>query len=144
MTRTLVAALTMAAFVSLQPLGVDADPVLSGPFVTVGVGDTFTIPISITGATEVTSWQFDLAYNPSMPDYIDAFEEAMERTSTKHAPWFIVPSDHKWFRDLAISKIIADTMEGMELKLPPTQVNLAAIRRQYHAAATQEKRGKRR
>ena len=74
MTRTLVAALTMAAFVSLQPLGVDADPVLSGPFVTVGVGDTFTIPISITGATEVTSWQFDLAYNPSIVKANDVTE----------------------------------------------------------------------
>ena len=60
MTRTRLAALAIAALVILQPLRVAADPVLSAPFVTVGVGDTFTIPISITGATDVTSWQFDL------------------------------------------------------------------------------------
>jgi Cohesin domain len=66
MTRTLLAALAMAAIVILQPLRVAADPVLSAPFVTVGVGDTFTIPISITGSTDVTSWQFDLAYSPSL------------------------------------------------------------------------------
>jgi len=73
MTRTLLAVLTMAR-VLLQPLGVDADPVLSVPFVPVGVGDTFTIPISITGATEVTSWQFDLAYNPSIVKATDVAE----------------------------------------------------------------------
>ena len=66
MTRTLLAALAMAAIVILQPLRVAADPVLSAPFVTVGVGDTFTIPISITGSTDVTSWQFDLVYSPSL------------------------------------------------------------------------------
>ena len=66
MTRTLLAALAMAAIVILQPLRVAADPVFSAPFVPVGVGDTFTIPISITGSTDVTSWQFDLAYSPSL------------------------------------------------------------------------------
>src|SRR5215471_5134847 len=74
MMRTLLAALTIAALVLRQPLGVDADPVLSVPFVSVGVGATFTIPISITGATEVTSWQFDLAYNPSIVKATDVAE----------------------------------------------------------------------
>ena len=66
MTRTLLAALAVAALVILQPLRVDAAPVLSAPFVTVHIGDTFTIPISITGATDVTSWQFDLAFSPAI------------------------------------------------------------------------------
>ena len=66
MTRTLFAALAIASLVMLQPLRVDADPVLSAPFVTVQIGDTFTIPISITGATDVTSWQFDLAFSPAI------------------------------------------------------------------------------
>ena len=68
------------------------------------------------------------------PQYVKAFEEAMEQTSTKHAPWFVIPANRKWFRDLAISQIVASTMEGMGLKLPPTQVDLADIRRKYHAA----------
>ena len=72
------------------------------------------------------------------PDYIEAFEDAMERTSTKHAPWYVIPSNHKWFRNLAISEIVADTLEDMDLKLPPTQVDIADIRRKYHAAATQQ------
>jgi PPK2 family polyphosphate:nucleotide phosphotransferase len=74
------------------------------------------------------------------PAYVEAFEEAMEQTSTRHAPWYVIPSNHKWFRDLAISQIIADTMEDMGLKLPPTHVDIAEIRRRYHAAAVEQAR----
>jgi PPK2 family polyphosphate:nucleotide phosphotransferase len=73
-------------------------------------------------------------------DYIAAFEEAMEKTSTKQAPWFAIPSNHKWFRDLAISEIVADTLEDMNLKLPATNVDIAEIRRKYHASAAEEER----
>jgi PPK2 family polyphosphate:nucleotide phosphotransferase len=72
--------------------------------------------------------------------YIAAFEEAMEKTSTSHAPWYVIPSNHKWFRNLAISNIIVDTIEEMGLKLPPTQVDINEIRRKYHAAEEEEKR----
>ena len=78
------------------------------------------------------------------PHYIEAYEDAMERTSTKHARWYVIPSNHKWFRNLAISEILADTLEDMELKLPPTRVDIADIRRKYHtAAARQARRGHR-
>ncbi len=76
------------------------------------------------------------------PDYMEAYEDAMEKTSTRHAPWYVIPSNHKWFRNLAISRILADTMEDMGLKLPPAQVDITKIRRQYHtAAALQARRG---
>jgi general secretion pathway protein D len=52
--------------VILAPTLVEADPVISAPFVTVGVGDTFTIPISITDAVDLTSWQFDLGFDPAI------------------------------------------------------------------------------
>jgi len=65
----------------------------------------------------------------------------MERTSTKHAPWYVIPSDHKWFRNLAISAIVADTMEDMDLKLPPTNVDIVEIGRKYHAAAEEQHHG---
>jgi hypothetical protein len=48
-------------------------------------------------------------------------------------------SDHKWFRSLAVSRIIAETMDDMGLKLPPTHVDIAAIRRKFHAAEREEK-----
>ena len=69
------------------------------------------------------------------PKYIDAYEEAIERTSTKYAPWYIIPSNHKWFRNLAISRIVADNMDEMGLKMPKPRVDLADIRRKYYAAA---------
>jgi hypothetical protein len=52
----------------------------------------------------------------------------------------VIPSDHKWFRDLAISEILADTLEAMDLKLPPAQVDIAEIRRKYHTAAVRQAR----
>jgi polyphosphate kinase 2 (PPK2 family) len=68
------------------------------------------------------------------PKYIEAYEDAIALTSTKQAPWYVIPSNHKWFRNLAISQIVADTMDDMGLKLPPPRVDLAAIWQKYHAA----------
>jgi PPK2 family polyphosphate:nucleotide phosphotransferase len=73
------------------------------------------------------------------PKYVEAYEDAIALTSTKRAPWYIIPSNHKWFRNLAVSQIIADTMDEMGLKLPPTHVDIAAIRRKFHAAERDEK-----
>jgi PPK2 family polyphosphate:nucleotide phosphotransferase len=75
-------------------------------------------------------------------DYIDAFEDMLHKTSTKHAPWFVIPSNHKWFRNLAISQIIAQTLEDLKMKLPQPTVDIAAIRKKYHAAAAAEKKSK--
>jgi PPK2 family polyphosphate:nucleotide phosphotransferase len=70
--------------------------------------------------------------------YKDAYEDALAATSTDHGPWFVIPSDHKWFRNLAISEIVADTMEAMKLKLPPPRVDIDEIRRKYHDAEEQQ------
>jgi PPK2 family polyphosphate:nucleotide phosphotransferase len=66
--------------------------------------------------------------------YLEAYEDAVALTSTKWAPWFVIPANHKWFRNLAISQIVADAMEEMGLKSPRPHVDLAEIRRKYHAA----------
>jgi hypothetical protein len=50
--------------------------------------------------------------------------------------------NHKWFRNLSISQIIADTMDEMGLKLPPSHVDIADIRRKYHAADRDSDGGK--
>jgi PPK2 family polyphosphate:nucleotide phosphotransferase len=76
-------------------------------------------------------------------NYTKAFEDVLNKTSTEHAPWFVIPSNHKWFRDLAISQIIVGQMEDMDMQLPKPTVDLAEIRRQYHQAAEQEKSDKR-
>jgi PPK2 family polyphosphate:nucleotide phosphotransferase len=74
-------------------------------------------------------------------DYVSAFEDAMMATSTKDSPWFVIPANHKWFRNLAVSQIIAESMEGLDMSFPKPTVDLAEIRRKYHAAARQEKEG---
>src|SRR6266480_3788534 len=69
-------------------------------------------------------------------EYTKAFEDVLTKTSTDHALWFIIPSNRKWFRDLAISQIIVQEMEAMEMQFPKPTVNLAEIRRKYHEAAS--------
>ena len=59
-------------------------------------------------------------------------------TRTKQAPWYIDPSNHKWFRNLAVSQIVAATMAEMGLTLPPTKVDLEAIANKYHSALAEE------
>ena len=67
-------------------------------------------------------------------DYLAAFDEALERTSTPQAPWFTIPCDHTWFRNLAVAWIVLDAFEGMKLKYPKPTVDLKAIRMKYHEA----------
>ena len=67
-------------------------------------------------------------------DYMSAYDEALSRCSTEHAPWFVIPSDHKWFRNLAISRIVVEHLKGLNLKFPPPSVDLEHIRREYHSA----------
>jgi hypothetical protein len=50
----------------------------------------------------------------------------------------VIPSNHKWFRNLAVSQIMADMMEELKLAFPPPSVNVSDIRRKYHAAVKQE------
>jgi PPK2 family polyphosphate:nucleotide phosphotransferase len=77
-------------------------------------------------------------------DYVDAYEDAIAATSTDDAPWYVIPSNHKWFRNLAVSQIIADTIADLDLVFPPPSVNLADIRRKYHAAARDGESGQKR
>lgn len=66
--------------------------------------------------------------------YVEAYEAMLTRCSTEHAPWHVLPSNHKWFRNLAASRIILDAMQKMNLKAPEPSVDLDDIRRKYHAA----------
>ena len=75
-------------------------------------------------------------------DYVEAFEDAINATSTANAPWYVIPANHKWFRNLAVSQIIADTMADLGLAFPAPSVNLAEIKRKYHAALKASEGGK--
>ncbi len=52
------------------------------------------------------------------PRYEEAYNGILSATSRKHAPWFVIPSDQKWYRNVAISQIIVDAMQGLKLKYP--------------------------
>jgi PPK2 family polyphosphate:nucleotide phosphotransferase len=88
--------------------------------------------ISETDYTERRFWK----------DYQEAYQAALSRTSTKHAPWFVIPADHKWFRNLAVSRIAVETLESFKMKFPEPTVNLKDIKRKYHAAEKEEERNK--
>ena len=59
--------------------------------------------------------------------YIEAYEDVLTRCSTAEAPWFVIPANKKWFRNLAVSSIVAETLEAMKLKFPPPSFDLAAV-----------------
>jgi PPK2 family polyphosphate:nucleotide phosphotransferase len=67
-------------------------------------------------------------------DYMDAYEDIFAKTSKKNSPWYIIPSNHKWFRNLAVSQIITATLEDMGMEMPKPTVDLELIREQYHKA----------
>ena len=71
--------------------------------------------------------------------YLKAYEDLLSNTSTEHAPWFVIPSDHKWFRNLAVSQIITSSLEGLGMQLPRAMVNIDEIRKKYHSAQAEEK-----
>lgn len=66
-------------------------------------------------------------------DYQSAYEDALSKCSLKDAPWYVIPANHKWFRNLALSRILVETMEGWKMKYPEPSVNLTEIRKKYHA-----------
>ena len=66
--------------------------------------------------------------------YQNAYEDAISKCSTADAPWYIIPANHKWCRNVAISRILVATMESMGMQFPAPSVNIEEIRRQYHAA----------
>jgi PPK2 family polyphosphate:nucleotide phosphotransferase len=66
-------------------------------------------------------------------DYQKAYEAAISKCSTDYAPWYIIPANHKWFRNLAVSQILVDNLETLKMKLPAPIVNIQEIKRKYHA-----------
>jgi PPK2 family polyphosphate:nucleotide phosphotransferase len=67
-------------------------------------------------------WKFnpdDLTERKLWNDYLKAYADALSATSTEEAPWYVVPANRKWFRDLLVTETIVTTLEGMKLKYPP-------------------------
>ena len=52
----------------------------------------------------------------------------LRQCSTEHAPWYVIPADHKWFRNLAVSQILREELEAMNLKFPKATADLSGIK----------------
>jgi polyphosphate kinase 2 (PPK2 family) len=75
----------------------------------------------------------DLQERLRWDDYQDAYEDMINHTSTKHAPWYIIPADHKWFEHLAVSEVVVETLKGLHLHYP--RVSKQQMERLQQAAA---------
>jgi PPK2 family polyphosphate:nucleotide phosphotransferase len=76
-------------------------------------------------------WKFDpndLTERKKWDEYTGAFEDALQNCSTEEAPWYVVPSDHKWFRNWVLSDTIVRAMEKLNLKYPPAAEGLDDIK----------------
>jgi PPK2 family polyphosphate:nucleotide phosphotransferase len=75
-------------------------------------------------------WKFehgDIDERKRWDDYQDAYEVALSRTSTEQAPWYIVPSDRKWYRNLVINQVLVDTLEALDMRYPEPTHDLSKI-----------------
>jgi hypothetical protein len=72
-------------------------------------------------------------YNPGDLDerqlwaaYTEAYEIALERCNTDHAPWHVIPSDNKWFRNYAVGELLLESLQGLGLEWPAADFDVAA------------------
>jgi PPK2 family polyphosphate:nucleotide phosphotransferase len=75
-------------------------------------------------------WKFslgDLDERKRWDDYQAAFEDMVNRTSTEWAPWYVVPADRKWYRNLVISTILVETLEGFDMRYPQNEDDLSNV-----------------
>jgi PPK2 family polyphosphate:nucleotide phosphotransferase len=75
-------------------------------------------------------WKFspaDIKEREYWDQYIEAYDEVLRKCSTDQAPWYVIPSNHKWFRNLAVAEILVDTIRDMKLKFPKALPGLDAI-----------------
>ncbi len=76
-------------------------------------------------------WKFsaaDLEERKLWDDYQEAFEVALSRTSTPWAPWYVIPADSKWYRNLVVARILVDTLEALDMQFPEPEMDLSGFR----------------
>lgn len=76
-------------------------------------------------------WKFDpgdLEDLPLWDAFLDAYGDALRRCDTEHAPWYVVPADHKWYRNWAMTRLVIEQLEAMDLHWPPATFDVEAMR----------------
>ena len=82
-------------------------------------------------ADPAKQWKFsvnDIRERGRWDDYVGTFEDMLSNTSTDHAPWHVVPSNRKWFRNLLVSEVLRGTFEDLKLDWPKPAEDLSAIK----------------
>ena len=72
-------------------------------------------------------WKFnrgDLVERKLWSNYMQAYEDVLNKTSTEYAPWNVIPANHKWYRDLVISSLLVDTLDHLHMEYPKPEDNL--------------------
>lgn len=75
-------------------------------------------------------WKFnsgDLKERALWDEYMQAYEDVLSKTSTPWAPWYVVPANKKWYRDLVISTILVDTLKSLNMNYPETKEDLSKV-----------------
>jgi PPK2 family polyphosphate:nucleotide phosphotransferase len=83
-------------------------------------------------------WKFnpgDIAERALWPEYQQAYQVAIERTSTDAAPWYVVPANHKWYARLAVAELLTDALRSLEQSWPPADFDVAEQRRLLEVTA---------
>jgi polyphosphate kinase 2 (PPK2 family) len=76
-------------------------------------------------------WKFspgDLVERKLWDVYQDAYEAMLSRTSTSWAPWYVIPSNSKWYRNLVIARVLVDTLEGLKMQFPEADFDPSKVR----------------
>ena len=82
----------------------------------------------------------DYAARKKWDDYREAYEDAIEKCSTDHAPWFVIPADNKWYRDASVAGIVQQTLQKMDPQLPKVDVDLDEVRSLYERELAEMKK----
>ena len=75
-------------------------------------------------------WKFnpdDLKDSELWSDFMETYEQVFSQTSTAHAPWYVVPANRKWYRNLVVARIMVDTMKRLDMHYPTIAWNPSDI-----------------
>lgn len=75
-------------------------------------------------------WKFslgDVEERKRWGEYMEAYEDMLAKTSTTYAPWYIVPSNRKWYRNLVVASVVVETLKGLKMEYPVPEENLDGV-----------------
>ncbi len=82
-------------------------------------------------------WKYDpgdLDDRALWPQYRQAYQDMLDKTSTDHAPWYVVPADKKWYSRLAVTELLIETLKSLELSWPPADFDVEAEKKRLSSS----------